>query len=83
LRPCKISPAPSGISQSILICANLITLFDSNSGRQPITHIDVVQRYLDGWSRRDADAVLATLTADGTYEDPSSRGAVSGETFRG
>lgn len=48
-----------------------------------MTHIDVVQRYLDGWSRRDADAVLATLTADGTYEDPSSRGPVSGEAFRG
>ena len=41
------------------------------------------QRYLDGWTRRDADAVLATLTPDGTYEDPSSRGPVSGEAFRG
>ena len=47
-----------------------------------MTHIDVVKRYLDGWIRRDADAVLATLTADGTYEDPSSRGPLSGEAFR-
>ena len=48
-----------------------------------MTHIDVAKRYLDGWIRRDADAVLATLTPDGTYEDPSSRGPVSGEAFRG
>lgn len=47
-----------------------------------MTHIDVAKRYLDGWIRRDADAVLATLTPDGTYEDPSSRGPLSGEAFR-
>ncbi len=39
-----------------------------------MTHVDVAKRYLDGWIRRDADAVLATLTPDGTYEDPPPAG---------
>lgn len=44
--------------------------------------LDVVTAYLDGWIARDADAVLATLNADGTYEDPSSGGPLSGEAFK-
>jgi steroid delta-isomerase-like uncharacterized protein len=47
-----------------------------------MAHIDVINRYLDGWIRRDADQVLATLVPGGTYEDPSSRGPLSGEAFR-
>ncbi len=48
-----------------------------------MTHLDTVNRYLHGWIARDADQVLSTLTPDGTYEDPSSRGPLSGEAFRG
>jgi steroid delta-isomerase-like uncharacterized protein len=48
-----------------------------------MTHIEVVSRYLDSWTARDADAVIATLNADGTYEDPSSGGPLSGEAFKG
>jgi steroid delta-isomerase-like uncharacterized protein len=48
-----------------------------------MTHLDAVNRYLNGWIARDADQVLSTLTPDGTYEDPSSRGPLSGEAFRG
>jgi steroid delta-isomerase-like uncharacterized protein len=47
-----------------------------------MSHLDAVNRYLNGWIARDADAVLSTLTPDGTYEDPSSRGPLSGEAFR-
>lgn len=47
-----------------------------------MTNIDVVSRYFAGWIARDADAVLATLNADGTYEDPSSGGPLSGDAFR-
>jgi steroid delta-isomerase-like uncharacterized protein len=48
-----------------------------------MSHLDAVNRYLEGWIVRDADQVLSTLTPDGTYEDPSSRRPVSGEAFRG
>lgn len=47
-----------------------------------MSHLDVVERYLNGWTLRDADAVLATLGESGTYEDPSSGGPISGETLR-
>lgn len=47
-----------------------------------MSNIGTARRYLDGWVARDAGAVLATLTPDGTYEDPSSRGPLSGEAFR-
>lgn len=42
-----------------------------------------VQRYFEGWNRRDADAVLATFSADGTYCDPASGGRLRGEALKG
>jgi steroid delta-isomerase-like uncharacterized protein len=45
-------------------------------------HAEVVSLYFAGWVARDPDAVLATLSVDGTYEDPTSGGPVSGEAFR-
>lgn len=39
--------------------------------------------YFSGWIDRDADAVLATLGAAGTYQDPGTRRPISGEAFRG
>ena len=35
--------------------------------------LDAVRRYFDAWTARDADAVLASLTDDGTYQDPTHR----------
>jgi steroid delta-isomerase-like uncharacterized protein len=40
-----------------------------------------VQLYFDAWNRRDADAVLATFAADGTYCDPTSGGRLRGEAL--
>ena len=42
-----------------------------------------IRQYFDGWNRRDADAVLATFTADGTYCDPASGGRLRGEALKG
>jgi steroid delta-isomerase-like uncharacterized protein len=41
------------------------------------------QQYFDAWNRRDADAVLATFAADGTYCDPTSGGRLRGEALKG
>jgi steroid delta-isomerase-like uncharacterized protein len=38
----------------------------------------VVARYFEAWNRRDADAIVACFTSDGTYSDPSA-----GENLRG
>ena len=48
--------------------------------------MDALERctqYFDAWNRRDADGVLATFTADGTYCDPTSGGRLRGEALRG
>jgi steroid delta-isomerase-like uncharacterized protein len=42
-----------------------------------------VQLYFDAWNRRDADAVLATFAAEGTYCDPTSGGRLRGEALKG
>ncbi len=41
----------------------------------------IAQRYFDGWNRRDPAAVLATMAPNGTYSDPGTGGAISGEAF--
>jgi len=41
------------------------------------------QQYFDAWNRRDADAVLTTFAADGTYCDPASGGRLRGEALKG
>lgn len=38
----------------------------------------LVEGYFDGWNAHDAAAVARTLAADGTYEDPTTRGPVLG-----
>jgi steroid delta-isomerase-like uncharacterized protein len=45
--------------------------------------LECAQRYFDAWNRRDADAVLATFAADGTYCDPTSDGRLHGEALKG
>ncbi len=43
---------------------------------------DQVAAYFDGWSERDADAVLASLGSDGAYEDPTTAGPIGGAALR-
>lgn len=43
---------------------------------------DAVLRYFEGWIARDADAVLASLTSDGAYQDTTTGGPISGEAYR-
>ncbi len=45
--------------------------------------IDCVNRYFDAWNARDADAILASLSVQGTYQDPTTEGPISGEAIRG
>ena len=45
--------------------------------------LECARQYFDAWNRRDADAVLAKLAADGTYCDPTSGGRLSGEALKG
>ena len=45
--------------------------------------LECSQQYFDAWNRRDADAVLATFTAEGTYCDPASGGRLRGEALKG
>ncbi|MEM7443572.1 MAG: ester cyclase [Pseudomonadota bacterium] len=47
-----------------------------------MTDLAIVDAYIAGWNARDADAVLATLTDDGTYQDPTLPNPVSGEAFK-
>jgi steroid delta-isomerase-like uncharacterized protein len=48
-----------------------------------MSSLEVAQRYFDGWNRRDPDAVLATMAPNGTYADPATGGALSGDAFAG
>ena len=45
--------------------------------------LECAQQYFDAWNRRDADAVLATFAAEGTYCDPTSGGRLPGEALAG
>ena len=40
--------------------------------------MQVAERYLDAWNRRDAEAIVASFAASGTYSDPSA-----GENLQG
>jgi steroid delta-isomerase-like uncharacterized protein len=42
---------------------------------------DALDRYFDAWNAHDGDAVVASLTADGTYEDPTTGGPLSGDAL--
>jgi steroid delta-isomerase-like uncharacterized protein len=42
---------------------------------------DALNRYFDAWNARDGAAVVAALTADGTYEDPTTRGPIAGDAL--
>jgi steroid delta-isomerase-like uncharacterized protein len=38
----------------------------------------IVQRYLLAWNEHNVNEILATLAADGTYEDPTTQGPLGG-----
>ena len=42
---------------------------------------DALDRYFAGWNDHDAAAVVASLAADGTFEDPTSHGQRSGNAL--
>jgi steroid delta-isomerase-like uncharacterized protein len=44
------------------------------------TCLDVAKQYLDAWNAHDADAILKTFAADGTYCDPAT-GEISGDAI--
>lgn len=48
-----------------------------------MTKQEITAAYFQGWIDRDADAILATLGADGTYQDPKTGGPISGDALRG
>lgn len=48
-----------------------------------MTPLAVAQMYFDAWNRRDPDAISALFTAEGTYRDPSTNGALRGAAITG
>jgi nuclear transport factor 2 (NTF2) superfamily protein len=44
-------------------------------------HAEVFRRYHDAWNGRDADALVATFTKDGTFCNPDTYPGVSGEAL--
>jgi steroid delta-isomerase-like uncharacterized protein len=45
-----------------------------------MTSPDIVKQYLDAWNAHDAEAIVETFAADGTYHDPTT-GEISGESI--
>ncbi len=42
---------------------------------------DALDRYFDAWNAHDPDGVVAALTDDGTYEDPTTGGPLHGDAL--
>jgi steroid delta-isomerase-like uncharacterized protein len=42
---------------------------------------EIIQRYVDVWNGRDADAFLAVFTKDGTYSNPDTNPGIGGEAL--
>jgi hypothetical protein len=42
---------------------------------------EIIQNYVDVWNGRDADALLAVFTKDGTYSNPDTYPGVGGEAL--
>lgn len=45
--------------------------------------LPIANAYFDAWNRRDAAAVLATFTSDGTYSDPAGGRGLRGDALAG
>jgi len=51
-----------------------------------MTRLDIAKQYLDAWNAHDADAIVRTFAADGTYCDPTTAelsGDAIGENAKG
>ena len=46
-----------------------------------MTPLEVARTYFDAWNRRDAAAIVATFSEDGSYSDPASQGELKGEAI--
>jgi steroid delta-isomerase-like uncharacterized protein len=42
---------------------------------------DALDRYFDAWNAHDPQGVVASLTVDGTYEDPTTGGPLNGDAL--
>lgn len=45
--------------------------------------LEAANRYFAAWNARDSKAILASLTADGTYADPMTGGPIAGPALAG
>lgn len=43
-----------------------------------MNHLETVVCYFDAWNRRDPQAVANTFAREGTYNDPTTKGKISG-----
>ena len=43
--------------------------------------LDAANKYFDAWNARDANAILASLSADATYADPITAEPISGDAI--
>jgi steroid delta-isomerase-like uncharacterized protein len=50
-------------------------------GDEAMSGLDAARRYFDAWNARDAAAVVASLGGDGSYEDPTTPGPLSGDAL--
>ena len=46
-----------------------------------MTSIDAAHRYFEAWNRRDPSGIVATLTENGTYADPTTNGELTGRAI--
>src|SRR5205809_4501942 len=51
------------------------------NGSKTMSALDVAQRYFDGWNQHDAGFLVATFDPDGTYRDPPTEAALSGQAI--
>ncbi len=43
--------------------------------------LDVARKYFEAWNSRDPSAIVATFAEGGTYTDPASGGALTGQAL--
>ena len=43
--------------------------------------MDLIDRYFAAWNAHDPEAIVACFTADGTFEDPTTGGPITGSAI--
>src|ERR1051326_9299065 len=51
--------------------------------KKTMTALEIAKTYFDAWNARDAAAVLACFSEDGTYSDPTTGGRLRGDALAG